>query len=92
MTKPTLEIEYCTSCNYLPRALWVCAELMPDFQYDLEAVVLRCGTRGAFEVRFDGELLFSKGATGRFPEPDELKQLVFEKQESRAQAAGPANG
>ena len=86
MTKPTLEIEYCTSCNYLPRALWVQAELLPDLQYDLETLVLRCGSRGAFDVKFDGELIFSKTASGRFPEPDELKQLVFDKMEARAGA------
>ena len=30
MSKPALEIEYCTSCNYLARALWVSAELSGD--------------------------------------------------------------
>lgn len=84
MNKPSLEIEYCTSCNYLPRALWVSAELLPDLQCDLETIVLRCGTRGAFDVKFDEELIFSKSASGRFPEPDELKQLIFDRMESRS--------
>ena len=32
MSKPVLQIEYCTSCNYLPRALWIAAELLPDIE------------------------------------------------------------
>ncbi len=25
MSRPAIQIEYCTSCNYLPRALWIAA-------------------------------------------------------------------
>jgi predicted Rdx family selenoprotein len=30
------------------------------------------GDAGVFDVRRDGELLFSKQEAGRFPEPDEI--------------------
>ena len=30
------------------------------------------GARGIFDVVVDGELVFSKHAEGRFPEPDEV--------------------
>jgi selT/selW/selH-like putative selenoprotein len=30
------------------------------------------GARGAFEVRIEGTLVFSKLQQGRFPEPDEI--------------------
>jgi selT/selW/selH-like putative selenoprotein len=30
------------------------------------------GSRGAFEVKVDGRLVFSKAEAGRFPEPDEI--------------------
>ena len=33
-------------------------------------------SNGIFEVSLDGELLFSKKALGRFPEPGEVEQLV----------------
>ena len=33
-------------------------------------------TGGVFEVRLDGELIWSRGEQGRFPEIKELKQLV----------------
>lgn len=85
MSKPVLEIEYCTSCNYLARALWTAAELMPDLQYDLEALVLRCGGKGRFEMKLGDRVVFSKAALGRFPEPDELRQLIFDQMEARSQ-------
>ncbi len=34
------------------------------------------GTRGVFEVRVDGKLVFSRKRARRFPESKELKQLV----------------
>jgi selenoprotein W-related protein len=82
-TKPVIEIEYCTSCNYLPRTLWVAAELLPDLQYEIDAFRFTPGTRGVFEVRVSGQSVFSKNALGRFPEPDELKQLIFDQLEAK---------
>jgi selenoprotein W-related protein len=31
------------------------------------------GRGGVFDVRLDGELIFSKDVPGRFPEPDEVE-------------------
>jgi selT/selW/selH-like putative selenoprotein len=31
---------------------------------------------GVFEVTFDGEVVFSKKATGRFPDPGELAAAI----------------
>jgi len=90
MSRPTIRIEYCTSCNYLPRALWIAAELLPDMQYDLEALLLVPGDRGVFDLRLDEQLLFSKVATGRFPDPDELKQSIFDAMEARRGSESPA--
>jgi selT/selW/selH-like putative selenoprotein len=40
-------------------------------------VELRSGDRGSFEVFVDGRKIYSKLATGRFPDSDEiLKHLV----------------
>jgi selenoprotein W-related protein len=30
------------------------------------------GSGGVFDVKVDGKLIYSKRATGRFPEPDEI--------------------
>lgn len=37
------------------------------------------GTGGIFEVRLNGEVLFSRKVHERFPESKELKQLVRDK-------------
>jgi selT/selW/selH-like putative selenoprotein len=34
------------------------------------------GRNGAFEVRLGSEVVFSKQATGRFPEPGEVEQAL----------------
>lgn len=76
MRSPHLEIEYCTQCNFLLRAAWMAQELLNTFSIELGEVSLVPGTGGIFEVRLDGELIFSRKELGRFPESKELKQLV----------------
>jgi selenoprotein W-related protein len=79
---PTVEIEYCTQCRWLLRAAWLAQELLVTFEHDLGGVKLMPGRGGAFEVRLapaDGgsaELLWSRAAERRFPEPKEIKQRV----------------
>lgn len=46
------------------------------FDTDLGEVALVPGTGGVFEVRVDGDLVWSKKQRGRFPESRELKQVV----------------
>lgn len=79
MSKNIIEIEYCTQCRWLLRAAWMAQELLTTFEAELGGVCLRPGTGGIFEVRLDGELLFSRKTAGRFPESKELKQLVRDK-------------
>jgi selenoprotein W-related protein len=40
-------------------------------KWNLESRLIK-GRGGVFEVKLDGELLFSKRLTGRFPEPGEI--------------------
>jgi selenoprotein W-related protein len=51
-------------------------ELLTTFVDDLAEVALVPGTGGVFDIRLDGQLLFSRKDTGRFPEAKEIKQLV----------------
>jgi len=76
MPKATVEIEYCSQCRFILRAGWMAQELLMTFGDELGSVALVPGTGGVFEVRLDGETLFSRRAEGRFPESKELKQLV----------------
>jgi len=76
MAGPRIEISYCTQCRWLLRAGWVAQELLSTFSEELGEVALVPGRGGVFDVRLDGELLFSRTEQQRFPEAAELKQLV----------------
>lgn len=71
-----VEIEYCTQCHWLLRSAWMAQELLTTFESDIARLTLVPGTGGIFEVRLNGEVIFSRKATGRFPESKELKQLI----------------
>jgi selenoprotein W-related protein len=71
-----VEIEYCTRCRWLLRASWMAQELLVTFEGELGEVALRPGSGGVFDVRVDGELVFSRSEAGRHPELVELKRLV----------------
>jgi selenoprotein W-related protein len=73
---PRVEIRYCTQCRWILRAGWLAQELLSTFDTDLGEVALVPGTGGIFEVRVDGELIWSRKEQGRFPEAKELKQRV----------------
>jgi selenoprotein W-related protein len=73
---PRVEIEYCRECRWMLRAAWMSQELLTTFEKEIGEVALVPGTGGIFEVRLDGEVLFSRKQNGRFPELKELKQLI----------------
>lgn len=51
------------------------ADLLRSRYNEIEVELIR-GDRGAFEIRRDGRLIFSKQRLGRFPEEGEIiKQL-----------------
>jgi selenoprotein W-related protein len=77
MSSPRIEIEYCRRCRWLLRAAWAAQELLTTFEAELgEVALIPNDVGGVFEVRLDGETLFSRAAAGRFPEAAELKRLV----------------
>ena len=71
-----LEIEYCTQCRFILRATWMAQEFLMTFADKLSRVALVPGSGGIFEIRLDGEILFSKKSAGRFPESKEIKQML----------------
>jgi selenoprotein W-related protein len=74
--KPRIEIEYCTQCRFILRATWMAQELLMTFAEELGELALVPGSGGVFEVRVNGETVFSRREQQRFPESKELKQLV----------------
>jgi selenoprotein W-related protein len=73
---PRVEIEYCIRCRWLLRAAYLAQELLTTFEEELGEVALVPGSGGIFEVRVDGEPVWSRAANGGFPEPKTVKQLV----------------
>jgi selenoprotein W-related protein len=71
-----VEIVYCTQCRWLLRAAWMAQELLTTFEQEIGELVLKPGSGGIFEVRANGQLIWSRKDEGRFPEIAELKRLV----------------
>ena len=82
--KPELAIEYCVECGYLPDAATLAEKMLLQYASKLSAVKLVPGSKGAFEVSFDGDLVFSRGETRRFPEIAEMRDIIKEKLQPKA--------
>ena len=50
-------------------------DLLSNYQHVIEELRLVTGDNGAFEVVVDGNLIYSKHATGRHAEPGEVLDL-----------------
>lgn len=81
MAKLDLSVEYCASCNYLPRALWMAGEILAEIQFEVASLTFIPADKGVFEWAAGGETVFSKSASGRFPELEELKESIYAKLE-----------
>jgi selenoprotein W-related protein len=73
---PRLEIIYCTQCRWLLRSAWLAQELLTTFENEVGEVALMPSIGGVFEIRVEGELVWSRKEEGRFPEVKEIKQRV----------------
>ncbi|MGH8639065.1 MAG: SelT/SelW/SelH family protein [Burkholderiales bacterium] len=71
-----MEIVYCTQCGWLLRAAWMAQELLTTFEQEIAELALKPGSGGIFEIRANGQLIWSRRTEGRFPEIAELKRLV----------------
>jgi selenoprotein W-related protein len=50
-------------------------ELLSNYQHVISELDLVTGDKGIFDVQVDGELIYSKKATGRHAEPGEVLEL-----------------
>ena len=75
--RPTIEITYCRLCGWSLRSGWMAQELLATFAEEIGSVTLTPdATGGVFEVRVDGEMIWSRAEQSRIPEITELKQIV----------------
>lgn len=54
-------------------------DLLANYQHVIDTLTLDTGTKGVFDVEVDGEMLYSKHATGRHAEPGEVLTLFRER-------------
>ncbi len=54
----------------------VTADLIKEFEPQIKSWTLIPGGGGAFEVKVDGELVYSKLQTGRHTDSNELRPLI----------------
>lgn len=70
-----VEIRYCLVWNYYARAVRLKEEIEEVFG-DNVAVILTKSSGGRFDVFLNGEKVFSKTESFRFPEPSEIIQMI----------------
>ena len=68
-----IAIKYCAQWNYLPRASSLGDELKKNLGADIELVA---GSNGIFDVSLDGNMIYSKLEQGRFPQPNDIIELI----------------
>jgi selenoprotein W-related protein len=74
--KPRIVITYCSQCRWLLRAAWMAQELLSTFADEIGEVALAPATGGAFNIEYDGELIWERKRDGGFPDAPALKRLV----------------
>ena len=77
--KKIITIEYCTAWGYLPRAVALSNNLLGEHKNKISEIKIIPSSNGVFEVTIDNELIFSKKKLDRFPEENEVENIVKEK-------------
>ncbi len=55
------------------------AELLKAYEFDISRLILIPSDGGRFEVSVNGELIYSKLATRKHADPQQIKQMVRER-------------
>ena len=71
-----IDIHYCQEWNYKPKAASLAEELRKAIGVEADIIP---GSKGIFNVIVDGDNVFSKHKTGRFPEPGEVAGIIKQK-------------
>jgi len=72
----TINIFRCSECNYIEQAANVAEEIHESFNIEVQILD---GFLGSFDVIVNGEIIFSKAETGRFPDVGEIEKIIREK-------------
>lgn len=77
--KNVMRIEYCTSWAYLARAVALSRNLLKLNEDKISELTLVPSHGGVFEISLNDELIFSKKELERYPEKEEIENMVSEK-------------
>ncbi|MBD0400360.1 SelT/SelW/SelH family protein [Flammeovirga sp. EKP202] len=75
MEKIKITIEYCTLCQWTPRAVWLQQELLYTFNNEIEEISLRPTNGGVFKIYVNEQQVWDRKEQG-FPEPKKVKQTI----------------
>ena len=75
-TKLNIEIEYGRASGGFREAVGLMQEVMRERDYDVDSFKFVVGEEGKFDVRIDGELVFSRRELGRHPGVEEIKGAI----------------
>ena len=76
----TVSIEYCGTCNYRPMAASLAMAIKAGTGLAVELIHSR--ETGAFEVAFDGEIIYSKKKAGQFPDAEKIVEDIRRRRDS----------
>ena len=71
-----ISIEYCNSWTYLPRASRMAADLLDKYGNSITNFSLIPSSGGVYEVMKNDQVIFSKKELNRFPELEELINII----------------
>jgi len=64
------------------------SDLLSNYQHVITSLTFVTGGKGVFDVEVDGEMLYSKHATGRHAEPGEVLELFRDRHASNVTPYG----
>ena len=71
-----IEITYCNTWNYLPRAASLATKLLEKYGNLITELSLIPANGGVFDITKNNTLIFSKKKEGRFPDFSEITILL----------------
>ena len=74
--KLDIDIEYGAMSGYFGEAVRVMQDVMRTHDYDIRSFKFVLGEEGKFDVRIDGDLVFSGRESGRFPSDYEIESAI----------------
>jgi selenoprotein W-related protein len=60
----------------VPKAVGLSESLLSQYKNNISELTIIPSSGGVFEVKFDDELIFSKKSLDRFPEENEVEDMV----------------